>query len=63
MGALATWEQVLLGLLAVVVVVWMWPGLKASLERSPKAGAGDWRAVLLPLAAVVLFVLLLVALV
>jgi hypothetical protein len=63
MDPLATWEKVLLGLLAVVLVVWLWPGLKASLERSPKTEGSDWKAVALPLAAVVLFVLLLIALV
>lgn len=63
MEPLAGWEKILVGALAAVLVVWLWPGLRAAVQRSREARERDWGAALLPLAAVVLFVLLLVALV
>jgi hypothetical protein len=63
MDPLATWEKILLGLLAAGVVVWFWPGLKASLQQSREAKDRDWKAAIIPLAVVILFVVLLIALV
>lgn len=45
------------------MVIFLFPRAKAMLAHSPKAGKGDWQAVLLPLVAVVLFILLLIKLV
>lgn len=59
---LALWESVLLGLMAIGLVFWMGPGIKATLERSQTAPK-DWLGVLLPLSAVVLFVIFLVMMV
>jgi len=55
----STWESVLIGLIALLVIFWFGPGIKATLERSKQVEA-DWGAVLLPLAAVVLFVFFLI---
>ena len=63
MEPLAIWEKVLLGLLAVVLVVWFWPGVKRAIQQSSEAKEKDWKAAVIPLALVVLFVLLLIALV
>jgi uncharacterized membrane protein YidH (DUF202 family) len=57
---MTTWEQVLLGIVALALAFFFWPGVKASLERSRQAEQRDWLAVLLPIGAVVLFVILLV---
>lgn len=62
MQALETWEMILLGALAVLLIFWFRPGIKAALERSRQAEK-DWKAVLIPLALVVLFVILLISLV
>lgn len=62
MESLSTWENVLLGALALLVIFWMKPGIKASLEKSKTAKA-DWPGLLIPLALVVLFVLFLIAMV
>jgi hypothetical protein len=51
----STWEIILAGVVALLVILWFRPGIKAA----PK----DWPSVLIPLAVVVLFVLLLIALV
>ncbi|MBI2970316.1 MAG: hypothetical protein HYY36_06195 [Gammaproteobacteria bacterium] len=55
-------EKLLLGVVALLVLAWFWPGVRAAVERSRHAEKRDWAAVALPLAAVVLFVMLLIAL-
>jgi uncharacterized membrane protein YidH (DUF202 family) len=60
---MATWEQILLGIAALALTFLFWPGVKASLERSRQAQERDWLAVLLPIGAVVLFVVLLIVMV
>ncbi len=59
--ALELWEQILLGALALLLVFWFRPGIKAMLERSREAPK-DWSGALVPLGLVVLFVILLIAL-
>ena len=59
---LATWEKVLLGVVALVVQLVFFPGVKTLMQRSQEAEK-DWPAALIPLALVVLFVILLIAIV
>ena len=54
------WEQVLLGLAAVVILFLFWPGAKAAMQKSREAENPDWKGALLPIGAVVLFVAVLV---
>jgi hypothetical protein len=56
------WEILLAGLAAVLLVLFFRPGIKAALEQS-RTAPKDWPAVLVPLALVVLFVILLIAMV
>lgn len=58
-----TWEAVLLGIIAVVFVIWMLPGVKQRMLNSPKGSAEDWRGLLVPLLLVVLFVVFLISIV
>jgi hypothetical protein len=46
-----------------MMLFYLWPAFKAWQENGPKAEKGDWQAVVLPLAAVVGFVVLLVMMV
>ncbi len=62
MQPMDTWEMVLLGALAILVIFWFRPGVKAALEKSRNAKK-DWPSVLIPLAVVVLFVLFLISIV
>lgn len=55
-----TWEQVLLGIAALILVFVFWPGIKVAMERSRQAENKDWQGVLLPIGLVILFVILLV---
>lgn len=56
------WENLLLGVMALAVVMWMGPGVKASLQRS-KDAPSDWLGALVPLGGVVLFVVFLIMMV
>jgi hypothetical protein len=55
------WEKILLGVLALLLILWFRPGLKAALQQSRQAEHKDWRGVLIPIGIVVLFVLLLIS--
>ena len=55
-------EAILLGVLAVLVVFWFRPGIRATLEESKRAEK-DWKGALLPIGIVVLFVIFLIMLV
>lgn len=62
MESTAWWEILLGGLMAVLVLLWFRPGVKAAIDRS-KTAKKDWPAALIPLMLVALFVLLLIQLV
>ena len=62
MQPLSTWENIFLGALALLVIFWMRPGIKAALEKS-KTAQSDWPGLLIPLALVALFVLFLISMV
>ena len=46
---------------AVLLVFFFWPGAKAAMEKSKAAENPDWKGALVPLAVVVLFIILLIA--
>jgi len=62
MEPLSSWENILLGAVALLMIFWMAPGVKASIERSKQAKP-DWMGFFIPLALVVIFVLFLIAMV
>jgi hypothetical protein len=62
MATFSTWENLLLGAMVLLVIFWMGPGIKASIERSRKAKP-DWSGLLMPLGFVVLLVIFLIAMV
>ena len=53
------WEQLLIGVFAVICILWFGPGVKKMLKQSQEAEK-DWPAVLIPIGLVVLFVVFLV---
>ena len=55
----STWETILIGLIALLVIFWFSPGIKAAIKRGKQAEA-DWGAALIPLGLVALFVLFLI---
>jgi hypothetical protein len=60
MEPVATWEKVLIGVVVLLVLLWMRPGIKAMFEQSRQATERDWKGLLIPLALVILFVMLLI---
>jgi TRAP-type C4-dicarboxylate transport system permease small subunit len=58
----STLESLILGALAILLIFWMQPGLKAALAKSKQAPS-DWSSVILPIGLVVMFVLFLIAMV
>jgi hypothetical protein len=59
MNEFSLWETISIGLIALLVLFWFRPGIRAAFERSKQAEA-DWAAVLIPLGLVILFVLFLI---
>lgn len=57
------WEKLIVGVLALLLVIWLRPGIKAALVQSRAAKEKDWRGALLPIVFVVLFVLLLISMI
>jgi len=47
------WENIIVGILAIGIVFWMWPGVKQTMAQSQQAEK-DWPGFLIPLAAVAL---------
>jgi hypothetical protein len=60
---MGTWESVLLGIVAIVFIIWMFPGVKHRMQNSPKGSTDDWKGLLIPLLLVVLFVMFLISIV
>ncbi len=60
MGDVATWEKVVVAILAIGLVIWLYPSLKQSMAESKEAKK-DWKGVLIPLGVVVIFVMFLLA--
>ncbi len=58
---MAMWEQIMLGIAAVVILFFFWPGAKKAMEQSQQAENPDWKGALVPIGVVVLFVILLIA--
>ena len=56
------WEQLLLGALGLGIFFLFRPGIKAAMEQSRQAEDKDWKGLLIPVGAVVVFVILLIAL-
>lgn len=56
---LATWEMIVVGVLAVGLLFFVLPGLKRLNEESRKAEK-DWPGFLLPIGAVILLIIVLI---
>jgi len=59
--SMALWEKILMGAIGLLVIFMFRPGIKAAFERSKQAENKDWKAVLIPIGLVVLFVIFLLA--
>jgi len=57
------WMKIGSALLLLMMIIYIFPRARHMMANSPKAEAGEWQSAILPLLAVVLFVLVLIALV
>ena len=57
------WMKIGSALLLVMMILFLWPRAKQMMSESRKAEPGEWQSVLLPILAVVGFVVLLIMLV
>lgn len=59
---LSLWENLLLGVMVVGIILWMRPGIKTSMQQTRDAKS-DWMGALVPIGFVVMFVVFLIAMV
>jgi len=59
---LSLWENILLGVMVLGIIVWMRPGIKTSMQIGKNAES-DWMGLLLPIGLVAMFVIFLIAMV
>jgi len=57
------WSKILLAIFLVIMIVKLWPAANHMMKHGPKGSADDWKAALIPIAAVVGFVILLILMV
>jgi len=57
------WMKIIAAIALVAMIAFIFPRARAMMKNSPKAEKGDWQSFLLPIVAVVLFIVLLVQMV
>ena len=57
------WLKIGSALFLLAMIIFLFPRAKHVIENSPKGSMQDWMGYILPMAAVILFVILLIALV
>ncbi|CAH9018214.1 hypothetical protein [Candidatus Nitrosacidococcus sp. I8] len=55
-----TWEMILAGLIALIVILWFSPGIKTAFQHSKQVENKDWKGFLFPIGLVILFVFFLI---
>ncbi|MDH3221607.1 MAG: hypothetical protein OEO19_18905 [Gammaproteobacteria bacterium] len=57
------WVKIGSAVLMAAMLIYLFPRAKQTIENSPKGSASDWMGFIVPMAAIVLFIILLIALV
>ena len=57
------WVKIGSALLMLAMVIYLFPRAKKTIENSPRGSASDWMGFVIPIVAVVLFIVLLISLV
>ncbi len=58
-----TVEYILIGAVALLMVMWILPGIRQSFKEKRETSKSDWIAVVMPLAIVAIFVFFLISIV
>jgi hypothetical protein len=56
------WIQIASAIAMAAMIIYLFPRAKHAIENSPKGSLQDWMGYVVPMAAVVLFIVLLIAL-
>jgi len=54
------WLKIGSALLLIAMIVFMWPRMKHAVANTPKGSMNDWMGFIVPLAAVIGFIILLI---
>ena len=57
------WVKIGSALFMLAMVIWMFPRARDAVKNSPKGSSQDWMGFMIPIAAVVLFIIVLISLV
>lgn len=57
------WLKITSALFLAAMIIFLWPRAKQMIKKSPKGSSEDWKTALIPLAAVIGFVILLIMMV
>ena len=57
------WMKIASALFMLAMIIYLFPRAKHAIENSPKGSMQDWMGYVLPMVAIVLFIVLLIALV
>ena len=57
------WVKIGSALFMLAMVIWLFPRAREVIKNSPKGSSQDWMGFMLPIAAVVLFIIVLISLV
>nr|VFJ52530.1 MAG: hypothetical protein BECKDK2373C_GA0170839_103633 [Candidatus Kentron sp. DK]VFJ58804.1 MAG: hypothetical protein BECKDK2373B_GA0170837_107717 [Candidatus Kentron sp. DK] len=57
-----TWEQILAGAAALIILLLFWPSARKAVTESPKGSREDWLGVIKPVGLVIAFVIFLILL-
>ena len=57
------WTKIVWAILLVMMLVFLFPRAKHMVENSPKGNMKDWMGFIIPMAAVILFIVVLISLV
>ena len=57
------WTKIVWAILLAGMLIYLLPHAKRMMKESPKGSSSDWMSFILPMGAVILFVILLIALV
>jgi len=55
-----TWEQLLLGAAALLILFFFWPSARMAVKESPKGTREDWLGLLKPIGLVIALVIFLI---
>ena len=57
------WVKIGSALLMLAMIIWLFPRAKDAVKNSPKGSSQDWLSFMIPIGAVVLFIIVLISLI